>query len=66
MAVGTQEKNAGGTEAELSEAMGVGMLRGGTLAVKPVRHAFAAPAARYPSRTADHTGFPQARSIRER
>ena len=30
----------GGTEAELAEAMDVGLLMGGTLAVKAVRHAY--------------------------
>ncbi len=30
----------GGTEAELTEAMDVGLLMGGTLSVKAVRHAY--------------------------
>ncbi len=30
----------GGTEAELAEAMDVGLLMGGTLSVKAVRHAY--------------------------
>ncbi len=39
MAAGTQEKNAGGTDAEPCEAMDGGLFMGGTLAVKSVRNA---------------------------